>query len=218
MKLMGPIDPRFPLPLDKREQVELKSQLNEVAHRPNSYIYMKVVCLEDGYTYELQPNGKWVLFTAKGERGETGKSLEFKWDGTRLGVRVEGNKEYAYVDLKGMTGDKGKSIEFRWNGTELGIRQEGQNNYSYSDLKGATGKSIQFHWKGTELGVKVEGEENYTYVDLVGPMPSITELEDMIKKTKFTSLETEAKDIIGAINELNAKLNNILEKIGNKTS
>ncbi len=34
-----------------------------------------------------------------------GKNLEFHWRGTELGVRVEGETEYIYVDLKGETGD-----------------------------------------------------------------------------------------------------------------
>ena len=34
-----------------------------------------------------------------------GKNLEFHWNGTSLGVRVEGDSEYIYVDLKGETGD-----------------------------------------------------------------------------------------------------------------
>ena len=34
-----------------------------------------------------------------------GKNLEFHWRGTELGVRVEGDSEYIYVDLKGETGD-----------------------------------------------------------------------------------------------------------------
>ena len=32
-----------------------------------------------------------------------GKNLEFHWNGTSLGVRVEGETEYIYVDLKGET-------------------------------------------------------------------------------------------------------------------
>ena len=38
---------------------------------------------------------------------EDGKSLEFNWSGTSLGVRVEGQSEYQYVDLKGAKGDPG---------------------------------------------------------------------------------------------------------------
>lgn len=40
----------------------------------------------------------------KGDTGETGRGLEFDWDGTRLGVRVEGDEEYIYVDLRGPQG------------------------------------------------------------------------------------------------------------------
>lgn len=42
-----------------------------------------------------------------GGGGSEGKSLEFNWDGTKLGVRVEGDEEYQYVDLKGKDGEDG---------------------------------------------------------------------------------------------------------------
>lgn len=34
-----------------------------------------------------------------GETGATGKSLEYDWDGTKLGIRQEGQTEYEYVEL-----------------------------------------------------------------------------------------------------------------------
>ena len=40
----------------------------------------------------------------RGIQGETGKGLQFNWQGTQLGVRVEGESNYVYVDLKGDTG------------------------------------------------------------------------------------------------------------------
>lgn len=40
--------------------------------------------------------------------GGAGKDLEFDWDGTKLGVRQEGDDEYEYTDLKGPKGDPGK--------------------------------------------------------------------------------------------------------------
>lgn len=43
----------------------------------------------------------------KGETGADGKSLEFNWSGTQLGIRVAGTSNYTYVDLKGATGDTG---------------------------------------------------------------------------------------------------------------
>ena len=121
--------------------------------------------------------------------GKDGKSLEFHWNGTQLGIRLEGETTYQYVNLKGDKGDKGdqgipgKNLEFNWNGTQLGIRQEGQSNYTYVDLKGAkgdkgdkgdtgntgaTGKSIEFHWNGTSLGIRQEGQSSYQYVNLKG--------------------------------------------------
>ena len=39
-----------------------------------------------------------------GANGVDGKGLEFNWQGTQLGVRVEGTQEYTYVDLKGQDG------------------------------------------------------------------------------------------------------------------
>ena len=41
----------------------------------------------------------------KGDKGDTGKGLEFSWNGTQLGVRVEGDATYQYVNLKGDKGD-----------------------------------------------------------------------------------------------------------------
>lgn len=40
----------------------------------------------------------------QGIQGLTGKGLEFNWRGTELGVRIEGDIDYIYVDLKGETG------------------------------------------------------------------------------------------------------------------
>jgi len=43
----------------------------------------------------------------KGDKGDIGLGLEFKWTGTELGVRVKGQTNYVYVNLKGEKGDKG---------------------------------------------------------------------------------------------------------------
>lgn len=37
-------------------------------------------------------------------KGDDGKSLEFNWNGTSLGVRQQGQNDYDYVDLKGDNG------------------------------------------------------------------------------------------------------------------
>lgn len=43
----------------------------------------------------------------QGEAGKNGKSLEFVWSGTRLGIRQEGGN-YQYVDLQGPAGQDGQ--------------------------------------------------------------------------------------------------------------
>ena len=40
----------------------------------------------------------------EGPKGDTGYGLEFDWDGTQLGVRVEGDASYEYEDLVGPAG------------------------------------------------------------------------------------------------------------------
>ena len=43
----------------------------------------------------------------QGDKGDDGKSLEFNWQGTSLGVRKEGESTYSYTNLKGDKGDPG---------------------------------------------------------------------------------------------------------------
>ncbi len=85
----------------------------------------------------------------EGPPGKNGDSLEFKWCGTKLGIRIKGQEQYTYVDLKGTPGTPGRQGE------------KGE--------KGENGKSLEFKWCGTKLGIKIEGECRYTYVDLKGP-------------------------------------------------
>ncbi|NLJ90722.1 MAG: hypothetical protein GX323_07450, partial [Clostridiales bacterium] len=43
-----------------------------------------------------------------GLQGPMGKSIQYIWSGTQLGIRVEGESTYQYVDLIGPKGDKGE--------------------------------------------------------------------------------------------------------------
>lgn len=43
-----------------------------------------------------------VSVTGSGIRGEMGKGLEFHWQDTKLGVRVEGDTDFSYTDLQAM--------------------------------------------------------------------------------------------------------------------
>lgn len=136
-------------------------------------------------------------------QGEQGNSIEYLWNGTQLGVRIEGQSNYSYVDLKGVQGDKGNafvytdftptqiaalkgakgdSLEFNWNGTQLGIRVEGQSTYQYANLKGVpgdTGAGLEYSWSGTQLGVRIAGTSSYSYTDLRGPKGETGSIESL---------------------------------------
>jgi hypothetical protein len=60
-----------------------------------------------GNTGAQGPKGDIGAKGATGAKGDPGNSLEFTWNGTQLGVRVQGTATYTYVDLKGAKGDKG---------------------------------------------------------------------------------------------------------------
>ena len=90
-----------------------------------------------------------------GLTGLTGKGLQYAWNGTQLGVRVEGDVSYTYVNLIGATGNQG--VQGVTGGTGL------------TGNTGATGNGLEFNWSGTQLGVRVAGSPTYTYVNLVGP-------------------------------------------------
>lgn len=97
------------------------------------------VAVDNGFTWEWTGEGEEPLDygVKKWLESLIGKGLEFEWKGTQLGVKVEGETNYKYVDLKG---ERGKNIEFTWRGTELGVRIEGQTSYQYVNLKGDKGE------------------------------------------------------------------------------
>ena len=66
------------------------------------------------YAKEQGTNAKNVADDTqkKAEEGKfNGKSLEFIWQGTKLGVRLEGQEEYHFVDLQGKQGEIGATGE-----------------------------------------------------------------------------------------------------------
>ncbi|NJJ36689.1 hypothetical protein GSQ51_17775 [Clostridioides difficile] len=68
-----------------------------------------------GYDLYIYDGAEWKIIKDlrvkgdKGDTGLTGKSIEFIWDNTQLGIRQEGSTEYVYVNLKGDTGEQGLS-------------------------------------------------------------------------------------------------------------
>ncbi len=68
-----------------------------------------------GYDLYIYDGTEWKIIKDlrvkgdKGDTGSTGKSIEFIWDNTQLGIRQEGSTEYVYVNLKGDAGEQGLS-------------------------------------------------------------------------------------------------------------
>ena len=92
-------DPDLPVPSEWErvlalinEAIEETNNLNITVDKENKVTHV-VLTKKDGTTEEVDI--------------EDGKSLEFNWQGTSLGVRVEGQTEYQYVNLKGDKGDAG---------------------------------------------------------------------------------------------------------------
>ena len=97
-------------------------------------------------------------YAADGDAGPQGDSLEFAWDGTQLGIRVEGDATFTYVDLEGPQGPQGIQ------GPEGPTGPQGPQG-----IQGPDGPGFEYNWVNTELGVRTEGEAEFTYVDLQGP-------------------------------------------------
>ena len=108
----------------------------------------------------------------QGPSGIDGKSLEFHWNGTQLGVRVEGQTDYQYVDLKGPQGERGPQGEQGPPGPQGEQGPQGpqgeKGEKGDKGEKGEPGKSLEFTWNGTQLGIRQEGDATYQYVNLKG--------------------------------------------------
>lgn len=63
------------------------------------------------YPAEVGPSGPTGPTGETGPIGPQGDSLEYDWDGTELGIRVEGDSSYTYTDLEGPTGPTGPQGE-----------------------------------------------------------------------------------------------------------
>lgn len=100
------------------------------------------------------PQGVQGPVGPKGEAGDNGKSIEYAWRGTELGIRQEGQSDYVYVDLQGPqglpgtggsggTGVDGREIELQKGNTHIQWRYVGESSWrnliAIEDLKGEQG-------------------------------------------------------------------------------
>jgi hypothetical protein len=96
-------------------------------------IYIDCIITEGGtieatITKDLTIN---VDIIGSGPQGEKGKSLEFTWNGTQLGIRQEGDATYQYVNLKGDSGSGANYILYP--GGESDISDLVVESFSYSE-------------------------------------------------------------------------------------
>ncbi|HFL2526796.1 TPA: BppU family phage baseplate upper protein [Clostridioides difficile] len=191
--------------------IEIKGSLDNVSELPTNpslsdAYFVKSTTVENQIDLYVWDNTEWIKVPDIKIQGD---GLEFDWNGTELGVKVEGQEDFVYADLKGQKGD---SIEFAWNGTELGIRVEGQENYSYADLKGVAGNKLEFNWNGTQLGIREEGQTDYVYTELKARVAWNELLEkpkefDYTKKTTTFNQDGSITDILDSTNKTITKFN-----------
>jgi len=117
----------------------------------------------------------------QGPPGIDGKSLEFHWDGTKLGVRVEGDSEYTYVDLKDETGN----IE------NLTV-QHIINALGYTPAN-ATNEHTHTNKSVIDKFSEVEGKPYYNGEEIGGAVPNLT-LNELILGGRFKIVYNDIED------------------------
>lgn len=104
---------------------------------------------------------------------EDGKSLEFNWSGTSLGVRQEGQTEYQYVDLQGPQGAPGA------------IKMEIVNELP------ATGETDTIYLVPSSDPQSQNNYDEYVYIngnwEKLGEVPIQVDLTDYVKNTDYAS-------------------------------
>lgn len=176
----------------------------------------------------------------QGPAGVNGKSLEYIWRGTELGIRQEGQSEYTYVNLQGPQGlpgsggDGGSSreIEIQKGETHIQWRYVGESSWrnlvSLEELKGTQGEdgitpniavgTVTTLEAGQKATVTRKGTNENPVFDFGIPKGAdgidggSADLSNYQTKTDET-LNTTSKTIVGAINENSAQLENIEREI-----
>lgn len=162
----------------------------------------------------------------QGQKGTDGKSLEYVWRGTELGIRQQGQINYIYTDLQGPqglpgtggsgTGGTAREIELQNNGTYIRWRYVGDTTWRnlilIADLVGQ---------KGADGVAGANGKSAYTIAKDNGFVGTESEWLTSLKgqkgadgtfntSTEFQELTTTNKTVIGSINELDLNQDNII--------
>ena len=92
-------DPELPSPTEWERVLE---QINQAIEETNN---LNITANKEGKVTTITITKKDG--TTQTIEIEDGKSLEFKWEGTSLGVKQEGQSQYQYTNLQGPKGDAG---------------------------------------------------------------------------------------------------------------
>lgn len=178
-------------------------------------------------------------------QGERGKSLEYNWRGTELGIRVEGEEEYQFVNLAGggigSSGADGREIELQVGNGYIQWRykdeEEWNNLIELSTLEGKQGPQgpkgdIGPQGEKGEQGLpgeKGDQGDNGVFVGDVNEAPESANIvvdecdEGLILFPDMTEFEEEIKkartDYFGTTHEdLQQRLNNDFDNIHQKVN
>ena len=110
----------------------------------------------------------------KGETGE-GRNLEFAWQGTMLGVRLEGEENYQFIDLKGEQGLQGDQGERGEQGIQGEQGNEGKSAYEVAVKNGYTGTEEE--WLNSLRG--------YSYNRIIEFYTTTTDNETNVEISKY---------------------------------
>lgn len=92
-----------------------------------------------------------------GGAGSDGKDIEFNWDGTKLGVRQEGEDDYKYTDLRGEQGEPGKQGK---PGSDGDPGKNGDDGVGISDIE-RDGNTLVFKMTdNSEIEVDLPDDES----------------------------------------------------------
>lgn len=189
MRLVDSFDPKFSGPLDVRFSVKTSKELEDLRKSVVSYPFMRVVNEEDGLTYELSKDkSKWELFTAKGPKGDDGKSAYQ----SALDTGFVGTEEEWIESLKGENGDSAYAVA-----VEEGFK--GTKEEWLESIKGPKGDSLEVGTVSLE-----EGDLNLTISinEETGKLDFTLTLPGYLTSGEIEELQTTDKTIVGAINEL----------------
>lgn len=132
-------------------------------------------------------------------QGERGKSIEYEWRGTELGIKQEGEEEYQFVDLAGSGAGSGREIELQVGNGYIQWRykeEEWNNLISIDSLKGGKGD------KGEQGEQGIQGPQGPK-----GDTPDMTAFEEKIN-AQYETIASEFDKAVANVTNGNENVTN----------